>query len=109
MRQRARAGRLGAKGDTLDQIADVLAVGRDAVSRTLDRWEHGGVAAREEGHRAGRRPKGDAGLEAQVLAAHALGRGWQPPGPALAALERVRLLARRRRAGSEPASLSRRS
>ena len=69
MRQRAQAVRLSAKGYTLDQIADVLAVDRDAVSRTLDRWERGGVAALEEGHRPGRRPKVDAALEAEVFAA----------------------------------------
>ena len=71
VRQRAHAVRLSAKGYTLDQIADVLAVDRDAVSRTLDRWKRGGVAALEEGHRPGRRPKVDADLEAQVLAAAA--------------------------------------
>ena len=58
------------KGYTLDQIADVLEVDRDAVSRTLDRWERGAEsAALEEGHRPGRRPKVDAALEAEVLAA----------------------------------------
>ena len=66
-RQRAHAVRLSAKGYTLDQIADVLEVDRDAVSRTLDRWERGGVAALEEGPRPGRRPKVDAALEAEVL------------------------------------------
>ena len=69
VRQRAHAVRLSAKGYTLDQIADVLEVDRDAVSRTLDRWEAGGAAALEEGHRPGRRPKVDAALEAQVLTA----------------------------------------
>ena len=69
VRQRAHALRLSAKGYTLDQIADVLEVDRDAVSRTLDRWERGGAAALEEGHRPGRRPKVDAALEGEVLAA----------------------------------------
>ncbi len=70
-RQRAHAVRLSARGYTLDQIADVLEVDRDAVSRTLDRWQEGGVAALEEGPRAGRPPKVDAALEAEVLAAAA--------------------------------------
>ena len=69
VRQRAHAVRLSAKGYTLDQIADVLEVDRDAVARTLDRWEAGGLAALEEGARAGRPPKVDAALEAEVLAA----------------------------------------
>lgn len=69
VRQRAHAVLLSAKGYTLDQIADVLAVDRDAVSRTLDRWEAGGVAALEEGPRLGRPFKVDAALEAQGLAA----------------------------------------
>ena len=71
VRQRAHAVLLSAKAYTLDQIADVLAVDRDAVSRTLDRWERGGVAALEEGPRPGRRPKVDAALEAEGLAAAA--------------------------------------
>ncbi len=55
VRQRAHAVRLSAKGYTLDQIADVLDVDRDAVSRTLDRWEEGGLAAwRKEVVRAAR-------------------------------------------------------
>ena len=69
VRHRAHAILLSAKGYTLDQIADVLAVDRDAVSRTLERWEHGGLAALQEGPRPGRPPKVDAALEAQVLAA----------------------------------------
>ena len=71
VRQRAHAVRLSARGYTLDQIADVLEVDRNAVSRTLDRWEQGGVAALEEGARPGRPPKVDAALEAEVLAAAA--------------------------------------
>ena len=71
VRERAHAVRLSAKGYTLDQIADVMEVDRDAVSRTLDRWEAGGVAALEEGHRPGRRPKVDAALEDEVLASAA--------------------------------------
>ena len=62
VRQRAHAVLLSAKGDTLDQVGDVLEVDRDAVSRTLDRWEQGGVAALEEGPRPGRPPKVDAAL-----------------------------------------------
>lgn len=69
VRERAHAVLLSAKGYTLDQVADVLEVDRDAVARTLDRWQAGGVAALEEGHRPGRRPKVDAALEAEVLAA----------------------------------------
>ena len=69
VRQRAHAVRLSSKGDTLDQIADVLDVDRDAVSRTLDRWEEGGGAALEEGRRPGRPPKVDAALAAEVLLA----------------------------------------
>ena len=69
VRQRAHAVRLSAKGYTLDQIADVLDVDRDAVARTLERWEEGGLAALEEGARPGRPPKVDAALAAEVLAA----------------------------------------
>ena len=69
VRERAHAVLLSAKNYTLDQVADVLEGDRDAVSRTLDRWEAGGVAALQEGHRPGRRPKVDADLEAEVLAA----------------------------------------
>ena len=69
VRQRAHAVRLSAKNYPLDQIAEVLEVDRDAVSRTLERWERGGVAALEEGHRPGRRPKVAAALEAEVLSA----------------------------------------
>lgn len=69
VRQRAHAVGLSAKGYTLDEIADVLGIDRDAVSRTLDRWERGGVSALEEGPRPGRPPKVDAALEAEVLTA----------------------------------------
>ena len=69
VRQRAHAVRLSAKGYPLDQIADVLEVDRDAVSRTLDRWEQGGAVALEEGARPGRPPKVDVALEAEVFAA----------------------------------------
>ena len=69
VRQRAHAVLLSAPGYTLDQAADILRVDRDAVSRTLDRWEEGGVAALEEGARPGRPPKVDADLEAAVFAA----------------------------------------
>lgn len=71
VRERAHAVLLSAKAYTLDQIADVLAVDRDAVSRTLDRWEQGGVGALEEGSRPGRPPKVDAALAAEVLASAA--------------------------------------
>lgn len=71
VRERAHAVLLSAKSYTLDQVANVLDVDRDAVSRTLDRWERGGVVALEEGHRPGRRPKVDAALEAEVLASAA--------------------------------------
>lgn len=71
VRERAHAVLLSARGDTLDQVADVLEVDRDAVSRTLDRWEKGGVVALEEGVRPGRPPKVDAALEAEVLASAA--------------------------------------
>ena len=57
VRERAHAVRLSAKSYSLDQIADVLEVDRDAVSRTLDRWEEGGVAALEEGPRLAARPR----------------------------------------------------
>ena len=71
VRQRAHAVLLSAQGYTLDQAADILRVDRDAVSRTLDRWEAGGVAALEEGSRSGRPPQVDAALEAEVLASAA--------------------------------------
>lgn len=86
VRQRAHAVLLSAKGYTLDQIADVLAVDRDAVSRTLDRWERGGVMALEEGPRPGRRPKVDTALEAEVFAAAA----EQPAGVRRALAKRGR-------------------
>ena len=69
VRQRAHAVLLSAKGYTLDQIADVLDIERDAVSRTLDRWEQGGAAALQESPRPGRAPKVDAAMKAQALAA----------------------------------------
>ncbi len=69
VRQRAHAALLSAQGYTLDQIADVLRIDRDAVSRTLDRWERGGVAALQEGPRPGRPPKADVALEAEVVSA----------------------------------------
>ena len=69
VRQRAHAVRLSAKGYPLDQIADVLAVDRDAVSRTLDRWKRGAWPPwRKEVVRAAP-PKVDAALAAEVLAA----------------------------------------
>ena len=71
VRERAHAVLLSARAYTLDQIADVLAVDRDAVSRTLDRWEQGGVGALEEGPRPGRPPKVDAALAGEVLASAA--------------------------------------
>lgn len=71
VRQRAHTVLLSAQAYTLDQIADILRVDRDAVSRTLDRWEAGGVTALEEGHRPGRPPKVDTALEAEVLASAA--------------------------------------
>lgn len=69
VRQRAHAVLLSAQGYTLDQAADILRIDRDAVARTLDRWERGRVAALAEGARAGRPPKVDAATEAEVLAA----------------------------------------
>jgi transposase len=69
VRQRAHGVLLSSQGYTLDQAADILRVDRDAVARTLDRWERGGLAALEEGMRPGRPPKVDAALEAEVLAA----------------------------------------
>ena len=71
VRQRAHAVLLSAQGYTLDQVADILRVDRDAVSRTLDRWEEGGGAALEEGRRPGRPPKVAAALAAEVLLAAA--------------------------------------
>lgn len=71
VRERAHAVLRSAKAYTLDQIADVLEVERAAVARTLDRWERGGVAALEEGHRPGRRPKVDAALAVEGLASAA--------------------------------------
>ena len=68
VRERAHAVLLSARSYTLDRMADGLEVDRDAVSRTLDRWERGGVAALEEDPRPGQRPKVDAALEAEVLA-----------------------------------------
>ena len=52
VRRRAHAVLLSVQGYTLDQIADILRVDRDAASRTPDRWEEGGVAALEEVNRA---------------------------------------------------------
>ena len=69
VRQRAHAVLLSAQGYTRDEAADILRVDRDAVSRTLDRWEEGGVGALQEGARPGRPPKVDAALEAEVLRA----------------------------------------
>jgi transposase len=69
VRQRAHAVLLSAKGYTLDEAADALGVDRDAVSRTLDRWERGGWTALAEAPRPGRPPKVDAVLEAEVAAA----------------------------------------
>jgi transposase len=69
VRQRAHALLLSAKGYTLDEIAEVLAVDRDALARTLDRWQRGGLAALEEAPGPGRVPKVDAALAAEVLAA----------------------------------------
>ena len=69
VRQRAHAVLLNARGYTLDQAADVLRIDRDAVSRTLDRWEQGGLAALEEGARPGRPPKVDAVTASEVVAA----------------------------------------
>ena len=71
VRQRAHAVLLSAQGYTLDQAADILRVDRDAVPRTLDRWEEGGVVTLEEGARPGCPPKVDAALEAEVLASAA--------------------------------------
>ena len=69
VRQRAHAVLLSAKGYTLDEIADVLEIDRDAVARTLDRWQRGGLTALEEAPRPGRAPKVDAALAAEVMAA----------------------------------------
>ncbi len=44
---------------------------RDAVSRTLDCWEAGGLAALEEGARSGRPLRVEAALEAEIFAAAA--------------------------------------
>lgn len=69
VRQRAHAVLLNARGYTLDQAADVLRIDRDAVSRTLDRWERGGLGALAEGARPGRPPKVDAVMAAEIVAA----------------------------------------
>ena len=86
VRQRAHAVLLSAQGYTLDQAADILRVDRDAVSRTLERWEEGGGAALEEGARPGRPPKVDAALAAEVFAAAA----EQPAGVRRALAKRGR-------------------
>ena len=69
VRQRAHAVLLSAQGYSLDQAADVLRVDRDAVSRWLARWERGGLNALADAPKSGRPPKGDAALEAEVVAA----------------------------------------
>lgn len=69
VRQRAHTVLLSAKGYTLDEIADALEIDRDAASRTLGRWQRGGLKALEEAPRPGRMPKVDAALAGEVLAA----------------------------------------
>lgn len=68
VRQRAHAVLLSAWGYGLDQIAGVLRVDRDAVSRWLARWGRGGAAALADAPKSGRPPRVDAALEAEVVA-----------------------------------------
>jgi transposase len=69
LRQRAHAVLLSARGYTLDQAADVLAVDRDAISRWLSRWEAGGAAALADAPKSGRPRKLAAPEEATLTAA----------------------------------------
>ena len=54
MRRRAQAVLGHHRGLTMDQLAAHFAVGRNAVSRWLTRWQRQGVAGLAEGRRAGR-------------------------------------------------------
>ena len=63
-RQRAQAILLSAKGYTLEQIADVLDAGRNAVSGWLDAWRERGLDGLADAPKSGRRRKIDGGLEA---------------------------------------------
>jgi transposase len=66
-RQRAQAVLLSAKGYTLEQIADVLDVGRNTVSGWLNLWQQQGLGALSDAPKSGRRRKIDVALEAELL------------------------------------------
>lgn len=68
-RVRAHAVLLSARGYSIDELAEVLAVERDAVGRWLSRWEEGGVAALADAPRAGRPRRLGSDAEAALAAA----------------------------------------
>lgn len=57
MRRRAQAVLGHHRGVTMNQLAALYAVGRNAISRWLTRWEHVGLVGLYEGGRSGRPPK----------------------------------------------------
>jgi len=65
-RQRAQAVLLSARGYTLDQLADILSVDRDTVSRWLNQWQERGREGLTDAPRSGRPPKIDAEVEAAL-------------------------------------------
>lgn len=88
-RQRAHAVLLSAKGYTLDQLADILGVGRDAISGWLDAWQARGVSGLADAPKSGRRRKIEAQVEAELLDL------LENPTPDLKALVRERLKKKR--------------
>ncbi|OAD22784.1 Transposase [Candidatus Thiomargarita nelsonii] len=53
VRQRSHAILLSFDGFSIDQIADILGVGRDAISRWLDSWEQSGFEGLNDQPRPG--------------------------------------------------------
>jgi transposase len=79
-RQRAQAILLSSRGYGLDQLADILSVDRDTVSRWLAAWQERGLQGLSDAPRPGRPSKIDAEVE------EALREILEQPSPNLKAL-----------------------
>ena len=80
VRQRAQAILLSSRGYCLDQLADILSVDRDTISRWMDAWQQQGAEALADAPRSGRPPKLGAEVE------QALRQILEQPSPNLKAL-----------------------
>jgi transposase len=62
-RQRAQTILLSSRGYSVEQLADILSVDRDTISRWLSVWQQQGLDGLPDAPRSGRPPKIDAAVE----------------------------------------------